>query len=277
MSDRHRTGGQHGTGDVLERLLSATTDGLQKYWRPAALALAIVIVSFLAYVNYTGRRRAELEQTWAALSQMPPMLPGQVPDEELRTVADECRRLLAGRRTAATPWVLLKLGNVHMELGEAEAAAGAYGRIKEAYPDHYVYLPALRNLGAALELEGEYRRAAAAYEIVAEQASGAAFRWIDAGRNWELAGEREAAIAAYERAKEQAAGARIENHYRDLAAFRLATLQRDGEPLTPLPPPVVHLPEVEGPRADVIPSMPPFIELPDPRQTAPPPEAPAPE
>ncbi len=263
MSDRHQTGGQHGTGDVMERLLSATTVGLRKYWRPAALALAIAIVAFLVYINYTGRRRAEREQTWAALSQMPAVMPGQVRDEELRTVADECRRLLAGRRTAATPWVLLKLGNVYMELGQTEAAAGTFGRIKEAYPDHYVYLPALRNLGAALEQEGEYRRAAAAYAIVAERAPGAAFRWIDAGRNLELAGEIEAAIAAYERAKEKVADAQIENNHRELAEFRLATLQRDGEPLTPLPPPVVRLPAVEGPRADVIPSMPPFIDLPD--------------
>lgn len=267
MNARHQTGKKHKSDDVLEQLLSRTATYFQKYWRPVGLVLALVAVSLIGYQHYVSRRGSELELTWAEYAELPqvhPLMPEEQRREELRSIAEQCRRLLAERwETVATPWVLLRLGTAYLELGEPESAISPLERITKEYSDHYVYRLALPNLAAALEQSGEYRRAFDQYKTIAEKEYGNPVRWIDAGRNMELAGEREAAIEAYETAFDKTNENGFKRDRWELAEFRLKTLQRGGELLSPPPEKEIESPEAGEHEHEIELPSPPPAQLPE--------------
>ncbi len=262
MDKRQKTGGEHKSGGGLEHFFSRIAEDFHRFWRPVAAVVVILVAGFLVYQNYAVRRDTHFKATWKALSELPrvhPMMSEEQREEQLRDVIEECRRLLAEQwKTRATPWVLLRLGNAHLKLGEPEAAAVAFDRVKEEYKNHHVYHLALPNLAVSLEQVGDHDEAAGIYEILISEEPDNPFWAVAAGRNYELAGDRDAAINAYRKAVRKAADKEVARHKLEVVDFRVSVLEREGDLLQALPEPLEPLP---GPE-DIQPDIP--TEAPDP-------------
>ncbi len=247
MNTHQKTRHSHTSDDLFQGISSSFSTYFNKYWRPVALVLALIVISAVGYQSYVGRRNTEFETTWNSLAALPDVDPSMDENQQLealRTIVSECQQLLADRwTTRATPWVLLRLGGAHLELGEPQTAADAFKRIINEYEGHYVYSLALPNLATAFEHMEDYEQAAQIYLLAAEDNRGSAPDWVAVGRSREFAGDRDGAVAAYEKAMELAGDMPRSADYHRMAQFRVKTLARGEELLSPPPPPTPPEPE----------------------------------
>ena len=152
QKQEHGHGHKHNEG--LEKAINITTEYLKKYWRPTALAIAVILVAVISWQSYANRKASEFQLTWAALAELPSPHPFMQPDEKAEMIKNNietCQRLLSERwNTEATPWVMLRLANAHLELGEPAPAVELLTQIKREYPHHHAYSLAVPKLAGAL-------------------------------------------------------------------------------------------------------------------------------
>jgi tetratricopeptide (TPR) repeat protein len=231
--------------DILGHLTEKVWPFLVRNALHFAVALCLVMVAILGYKTLALRRQARTLSQWAEVGAAPEMAAyfyGAEAASKLRQEAVKGyeRILDESSRTTATPWVMLKLGNLRAMGGDWQGAADAYRRLLKEYPGSRASGPARCGLAAALEQLGQYGDAAALYEQVAR--SGQPMFFLDAGRCRELASDAQAAQAAYATALKEPTFAQ---DLRSIAQHRLAAVER-GELLTP-PPAVKPLPQEPEP------------------------------
>ena len=233
--------------DILGHLTERLWPFLVRNALHIAVAVCLVMVAIIGYKTLALRREARALSQWAEVGAAPEIAAyfyGPEAASELRQEAVKSyeRILDEGARTTATPWVMLKLGNLRAVGGDWQGAADAYRRLLKKYPENPAAGPARCGLAAALDQLGQYGEAAALYEQVAR--SGQPMFFVDAGRCRELASDAQAAQAAYRRALEEPT---LAQDQRSIAQDRLAAAER-GELLTP-PPAVKPLPQEPEPGA----------------------------
>jgi len=235
------------------------------------LIVGIVAVAVLGLRILSLRRTTRVLTQWDAVSSYPELtsiLYGTQNVGTLREIAvKQCQAILeTGQKTTATPWVMLKLGDLYTFGDEWAAAEEAYRRLISEYPQSQAAGWAKPALAVCTEQLGKYADAATAYEQLAE--GGAAQHLYDAGRCRELSGDLTGAEADYRKllTKEPA------KELREETEGRLTALAQ-GRPLTA--PPELKLPKpAPKPEAPELLTVPPETAV-SPAPTAPQGEAPA--
>jgi tetratricopeptide (TPR) repeat protein len=224
--------------EVLLNLVDRASDFLKK--NGLHILVAVLVIALAAVLLRTAyfRRVAQANIAWSVLAALPesPALsddltmgdPAGAAGERQNGIA-ECRRLLEGPETSATPWLLYKLGNLQAAARDWESAVSAYERLLRDYPDSGAADAAQAAMATALEDAGDYRRAAPAYERAASVV--ADLYLVDAGRAWELAAE----AASAERCYNAALAAGLDPRLEELVTGRLREV-REGNLLSAPPP-----------------------------------------
>ncbi len=232
----------HADEDMLGRVLEKLQAFLLRNGLHILIVAGLIVISVLAVRLLALHRRARAVSQWAAVGRLsqtsflmlyPPEQAAQVRQSALA----QCSNIIdTEKRTSATPWILLEMGNLFASGEQWSEAANTYRRIVEQYPGEPAAEMARDGLAVALEATAQYGEAAGLYERLAE--AGAAPYLIDAGRCRELAGDVAGARAAYEKAIK----ADLAEDLRALAEARLVKLEA-GQPLPPPPEPKALEPE----------------------------------
>jgi tetratricopeptide (TPR) repeat protein len=209
--------------ELFDELLGKTVAFLKKNALHILLAGGLIAVGMMVYRTLVLRGEAARVNQWSAVTLYPEITvfmaePGAAVGLHEQTLRD-CRQLLAeSAETAATPWLLLKIGNLHATGSQWEKAEETYRRIGEEYPESGAAEAALPARAVALEQLGRYDEAAALYRGLQHKDPD---HLLAAGRCLELGGRREQARETYRRLLRSQAPERL----RQMAEFRLGKLQ----------------------------------------------------
>lgn len=222
--------------EIIDHILAAVKPFLLKNGLHIALAVLVVVVAVVLFRTRGYRHERWTNDGWDAVAAVPDSAflfiyqPEQT-DVLRRTAIEQCRLILEeGPETGATPWLLLKIANLHASGEEWSAAIETYNRLIGQYGDSLAADMAREGLGVALEEAGRYDEAAKVYETLAE--GGTQRYLLHAGRSRELAGQVPAAEADYRRMLDGDVAGELQS----VAKARLAELAA-GHALRPPPEP----------------------------------------
>ena len=237
--------------DPLETVLAQVTQWWREHGRIVIVLSVVALGALLGYNAYRNKREREEADSWGALWRLPASTyfttgPEDQSQEERDRIIQECQSILDSRSSSsATPWILLKLANVHYQSGRPGEAQGFYRRVLKEHPQSAAADMAIPALAAALEDGGQYAQAADLFEQLATQQGTGSRYWLEAARNRELEGDVELAQKHYQTFV-QGAGEEYAQFIAQ-AEYRLKGLE-SGQLLS-VPPPPEPLPELETPEA----------------------------
>jgi len=234
--------------DALENVLALAKRWWGEHGRIVLVLSVVVLGALLGYNAYRNKRERDERASWEALSRLPSpayllTLSQEQSEQERAGIIKECEDILDSRpRTAATPWVLLKLANAHCRSGHLSEAERFCRRVLENYPRSGAARMARSVLAAVLEDAGRHSEAAELFERLATRRAGEPLCWLDAARNRELAGQVELARKDYRAFVE----AGTEEHPQLLALARHRLKSLDEGQLLSVPPAPEPAGEPEG-------------------------------
>jgi len=186
--------------EILDIIVERAKGLARQYGLHVLLGVGVVFLGLTIHRIYSARqleRKATARRAVSEMLDVSYLTLHSEPIEQRRLKDIQRARDLAenGPRTDASPWITLKLGNLHAYAEEWQQAADAYGSVLQRYPDSAAAEVARTARAAALEALGRYGEAATLYGEAAR--TGLALHYLDSGRCHELAADAAAARGAY--------------------------------------------------------------------------------
>jgi tetratricopeptide (TPR) repeat protein len=199
MADEDRAEEQLPEHEALLRIWEHVRQFVARYGLHILIAAGVAALAGTVYRIHVLRGQERVASQWQMLTAMPDATLAALTSDraEAQKLIEQCRDMLGNQpRSSATPWIMLKMGNLEAFSGQWNEAANTYAWVVREYPGNPVAGVARMAEACALEQVGRYKDAAALYEKAAQ--GGPLRALYDAGRCLELSGDLEGARKEYE-------------------------------------------------------------------------------
>lgn len=177
---------------------------LNKHTLKIVIGIAIAIAIAVPLYMYRQKRINDFNEVWSRIYQINYELAIAQQEKQMETIEGSINEYTFLKKnlspTAATPWLLLELGNSQYKAKKLDEAILTYREFITHFHKHPLAPVIRQSLGYALEEKGQMKEAVEQFEAIAKNAESAYLKAqsrLDAGRCYEKLGQLNLASAAY--------------------------------------------------------------------------------
>jgi len=203
-------------GPLWQRCRAWITTFAERKQKELTIACGVLVAVIVVSVVLARKQRIDDQEAWERLTAVN-MVGREAFDEHGKMKKDAAEKAIGDLNrveqelgtTAATPWILLRLGALSYEQGRYDEAVAALERLMSAHEGSYAARLGLSVLGRAYEDKGDLAAAARTFEQSASEREGVlrGLASYDEARCYEALGKETLARKAYEKAVETSPGA----------------------------------------------------------------------